>query len=70
MSKYTHNGWIGSVPVLIVYPPSSEDMAICARWGMPDALIDVQAWVFDSIAWVMGRHDWGYPIKITGKVKA
>ncbi len=69
MSKYTHKGWFGIVPVLIV-DPRSEDMELCARWGIPDALIDIQAAVFDLIAWAMGRDDWGYPIKITGKVKA
>lgn len=68
MKTYTHKGWFGAVPVLIV-DPQANDMELCARWGLPDELIDLQAWIFDLIAWVMRLDECGYPIRVTGRNK-
>ena len=68
MSVYSHKGWFGVVPVLIV-GPHAEDIELCARFGLPDELIALQAWVFDFIAWAMRLDDCGYPIKVTGRIE-
>jgi hypothetical protein len=65
---YTHKGWFGFVPVLIG-DINVDGVELLPRWGVPDFMIDVQASIFDFIAWTMGGDDWEYPIRITGRVE-
>lgn len=69
MSNYTHKGWFGVVPVVLCNPSADSLDLIDTRWGLPEFLITAQAWVFDTIAWAMGREDWAYPIKVTGRIE-